>query len=639
MKMKRRMAFVAAMLAMTLTACTSAPTEPTTSTPEGSSAAANLSGTYTAAATGKNGDVNVTVTFADGKIASVEVGEHNETAGICDTPIERIPAAIVEYQSVAVDAVAGATMTSEAIINATKACIEQAGGAVANFEKKIEKPVNDAVVEVDCDVVVVGVGGSGSAAALAASQGGASVIAIEKTAMVGGSAAMSGGMAAVDSRLQKADPQTNFTGAQWLKEWLTQQNYMVNAPMVSKYISESGKTVDWLLDNGLELTFVGHSQEALADDPIRTYHVWANDDFGANISAIIENSIKKGGIQLYTETAAKEILMADGKAVGVVATQADGSTLQVNAKAVIIATGGYGASNEKMMEVLGFKANGINSGAQTGDGIQMGIEAGADTVGYSNVEFHGAHSAMDLVADAGVSNMGFNLDQVVTSAAMMWVNADGYRFTNEDICYDSSYIGNTTAQQGDHYYALLSQSMVDTLETSGTGSYGITIDNVGFGAPGYTVGDGWAGLQADINQGLSNGLTVKANTLEELAVAAGINAENLVATVEAYNAACKAGVDEMYSKDAQFLIPIENGPYYLVMGRATQLCSLGGLKIDTDMRVVDTNNNSIPGLYACGVDASGSMYNNAYVSYEGVTMGWALTSGRIAGENAAEYVK
>lgn len=530
MKKKRGMAFVAAILAITLAACASTPTEPAASTPEEPSAAAKLSGTYTAAATGKNGDVNVTVTFTDGQIVSVEVGEHNETAGICETPIERIPAAIVEYQSVAVDAVTGATMTSEAIINATKACIEQAGGTVADFEKKVDKPVNDTVVEVDCDVVVVGVGGSGSAAALAASQGGASVIAIEKTAVVGGSAAMSGGMAAVDSRLQKEDPQTNFTGAQWLKEWLSQQNYMVNVPMISKFIAESGKTVDWLLDNGLELTFVGHSQEALADDPIRTYHVWANDDFGANISAIIENSIKKGG-------------------------------------------------------------------------------------------------------------MGFNLDQVVTSAAMMWVNVDGYRFTNEDICYDSSYIGNTTAQQGDHYYALLSQSMVDTLEASGSGSYGITIDNVGFGAPGYTVSDSWTGLQADIDQGLSNGLTVKADTLEELAVAAGINAENLVATVEAYNASCKAGVDEMYSKDAQFLIPIEDGPYYLVMGRATQLCSLGGLKIDTEMRVVDTNNNSIPGLYACGVDASGSMYNNAYVSFEGVTMGWALTSGRIAGENAAEYVK
>ena len=165
---------------------------------------------------------------------------------------------------------------------------------------------------------------------------------------------------------------------------------------------------------------------------------------------------------------------------------------------------------------------------------------------------------------AGLPNGGASLNNMAILPATLWVDVDGYRFTNEDICYDSAYIGNVTAQ-------------------------------------------------------------------------AGINASNLVKTVETYNAYCEAGVDGMYSKDSQFLCAIEDGPYYVVTGRATELCTLGGLKISTDFEVVNTENAVIPGLYSAGVDCSGSLYNNSYVSYEGVTMGWCTTFGRLAGANAAAY--
>ncbi len=616
---------------------TETPTEAPVETPaetEAPAASGLTDGTYTAAARGNNGDVNVTVTISGGAIAAVEVGEHGETAGISDPAIERIPAAIVENQSVAVDTVSGATNTSNAILTAVKDCIEQAGGNVEDFSKPVEQVTSDAVEEYDADVVVVGAGGSGSAAAVAACQQGAKVIVLEKSASVGGSSAMSGGMAAVYSSLQNADSSVDFTAAQWLSDWLSQQNYMVSAPMIYKYITESGKTVDWLMENGMVFNFVGHHQEALMDSPFKTYHKWDGEGFAPTMANMLKQIEANGG-QLMLETPGRELIMEDGKVAGVIGKKADGTTVKVHAKSVVIATGGYGASAEKMQEVLGFKANGINSGAQTGDGIEMGIAAGAATEGYTNVEFHGAHSAFDLIAD--LPNGGESLNHMAINPSALWVNVDGYRFTNEDICYDSSYIGNVTARQGDHYYALVDQHFIDTLAETGEIGLGVTKDGAAFGAAGPAHDEAWPTLKEEIEAGLANGVTVKADTLEELAAKAGINAENLIASVEAYNASCEAGVDEMYSKEAQFLIPVKEGPYYLIMGRTTELCTLGGLKITTNMEVVDTENQVIPGLYSAGVDCSGSMYNNAYVSYEGVTMGWVMTSGRLAGEAAGAY--
>lgn len=604
--------------------------------PDSSMAQMLTDGSYTGVSKGNNGDVTVKVTVSGGAISAVEVVEHSETAGISDPAIERIPSAIVENQSVAVDAVSGATNTSNAILNAVKDCIKQAGSAPENYMQKVEKPVSNTAVEYTADVVVIGGGGSGMSAALAAHQSGAKVIVLEKSAVLGGSSVMSLGMGAWNSKFQQADPDTDFTAGEWLKDWLDQQNYMVSAPMIYQYITESGETVDWLSENGVVFDYVGHNQEALDGDAIRTYHMWGGDGLSAALNRFADTIENEGGM-ILTETAGKEILVENGAVSGVRAEKADGTTVNIKAKSVVVATGGYGASSDKMLELLGYKSNGINTGAQVGEGIDMAVAVGAEKQGESNVEFHGAHSAFDLIAD--LPNGGASLNNMAVEPSALWINVDGYRFTNEDICYDSAYVGNVTAAQGDHYYVLVDQSYVDTLESEGKIGLGITMAGAGFGSPAPEADATWDSLKAELEAGLENGVTVKADTLEELAEKAGINVKNLLATVENYNAACEAGEDVMYGKDPMFLVPVENGPYYLIMGRSTELCTLGGLKITTDMEVVSTEGKVIPGLYSAGVDCSGSLYNNAYVSYEGVTMGWAMTSGRLAGENAGAYAK
>ena len=592
-------------------------------------------GTYTGVGTGKDGDVQVFVTFEGGRIASVEVGEHNETPGICEPAIERIPTAIVESQSIAVDVVTGATMTSQAIIDAVADCIAQAGGSEEDFRAEVAVEKSTDVVELDCDVVIVGAGGSGMSAAMAANQAGAKVIIVEKSASIGGSSVMSMGMGAVGSSMQAESEMGQFTVSQWMSDWMAQQNYMVSAPMIYKYMTESGKTVDWLLENGVEMNYTGHEQGALEGNPIATYHVWGGEGLAANLQKNLERIVENGG-EIYTETAGKSIIMENGAAAGIVAEQADGTTLNIHAKAVVIATGGYGASAEMMEAVLGFKTNGINSGTQTGDGINMGVEAGAATEGLENVEFHGVAIPNELKPADLAFGAPDLVGLLVQDPSAVWVNADGYRFTNENICYDTAYLGNITSRQGDQYYAVINQKIVDIWENEGQAAEGRVTANTGFGP--LPVDQPWEGLTEALEKYMASGGVIKADTLDELAEKLGVNADHLKETFEMYNASCEKGEDEYLCKPAEFLTAMEEGPYYAIIGRSSELCTLGGLKITTDMEVVSTQNEVIPGLYACGADACGSMFNRVYVSYEGVTMGWAMTSGRLAGEGAAAYI-
>ena len=339
-------------------------------------------GTYAAASMGKNGDVNVSVTIEGGIITGVEVGEHMDDLEVCQAAIDTIPGAIVDSQSVAVDVVAGATLTSTAIIEAVKLCIEQAGGSAEDYMTAVEKAPAEAE-EYEADVVVVGAGASGAPAALSAIQSGASVIVVEKAGMVGGSGMMSMGMGAVGSSLQEG--KADFTVSQWLTDWLKQQNYMVSAPMIYKYISQSGDTVDWLVENGADITFLGHAQEALADNPIATYHTWGDGGYGAVAQTLIGKVEEAGGTVLL-QTAGKEVLMENGAVAGLRAEKSDGTPVVIKARAVILCTGGYGADADAMVALLGQKVNGINTGAQTGDGIAMGQAVGAQLDGEENVE-------------------------------------------------------------------------------------------------------------------------------------------------------------------------------------------------------------------------------------------------------------
>lgn len=480
-----------------------------------------------------------------------------------------------------------------------------------------------------CDIIVVGGGGAGFCAAMRAVELGKKVVLLEKAPSVGGSAAMARGVGAVGARDQRASAGGQFTTAQMMQDWMEQTNYMANFALVHEYLKHSGETVDWLQDLGCRLEYVGSVQEKHKDSPFQTYFIW--DTYKAGEMRRLIARVEEAGGKVLKNTAGEALIVENGGVRGVWARDAEGR-FAVYAPAVILCTGGYGNNEEMVLRATGgVKVNAINTGFQTGDGIRMAMDIGADTENLSAIEFHGCDSPCDKVSRPSIDRHGNELSRLSGFPAVLWLNRFGQRFVNEGVWDDISFTGNVTFRQGSEYYVLLDQQMVDILAQKGAGALGLTLD-----VRGLAPETPWTGLPEQLEQGQAAGIVYKGETLEELAAAAGLPAAALRQTVETYNAGCRAGTDEMYGKSAAYLHPIETGPFYLSEGRANQLCSLGGLRVDTGMRVLGEDRQPIPGLYAAGCDCSGGLVNNAYVSYEGVTMGWACTSGRLAAERAAK---
>jgi len=213
------------------------------------------------------------------------------------------------------------------------------------------------------------------------------------------------------------------------------------------------------------------------------------------------------------------------------------------------------------------------------------------------------------------------------------------RFASEAICYDSALVANATSANGGDYYVIIDSRSLRTLEAEG--SSGLGIDNsperlAGF--PLAPVNEPWAGLAAQFKTAIEVGGGFKSDTVEGLAEAMGMDPAVLARTVRGYNDICRSKNDVPFGKEAQYLIPIVEGPYYAALGRTVQLGGLGGISTDHRLNVTTMARKPIPGLYAAGADVSG-IYNNVYPLIEGVTAGWAYNSGRIAGESVLEDLR
>lgn len=479
-----------------------------------------------------------------------------------------------------------------------------------------------------CDVVVVGGGGAGFCAAMRANELGKKVILLEKAPAIGGSAAMARGIGAVGARDQLGDPRGGFTSAQLLRDWMEQTNYLANFALIHTYLKNSGATVDWLQDLGCRLDYVGTVQDKHRDSPFQTYFLW--DTYKAGEMRRLIKRLEENSGEVLTHTAGTELILEEGRVIGIWAQNGE-ERFPVYASAVILCSGGYGNNEEMVMRATGgVKANSISTGYQTGDGILMGMTAGGDTENLYAIEFHGCDSPCDKVSRTKIGGHGNELSKLCEFAATLWVNRGGLRFTNEEVGEDISYIGNVTFRQGSEYFVLLDQRMVDTLTEQGAAALGCSRP-----VRGIEPDVKWNALKGQLEDGIAAGFVHRGDTPQAAAQAAGVAAEPFLATLEDYNGYCRCGCDEMYGKSPALLQLITQGPYYLVEGRANYLCTLGGLRIDTSMRVLKPDLTPIPGLYAAGCDASGGLVNNAYVSYEGVTIGWACTSGRLAAEAAA----
>ena len=600
-------------------------------------------GKYTATATGNNGDIKIEVEFNENSIVGVSVVESKETEGLGDVAIDKLISQIVDGQTLAVDVVSGATNSCNALLEAVEKCATEAGGNIDSLKTKVESNSEAKVEEIETDVVVVGAGAAGSLAALSASNNGANVVLLEKAGTVSGAGTMAGGLFAADSNQQKE------AGKEVDKEWLYDQyvrdsSYYANSRLITRIIDEAGETVNYLEENGVNLLLMDSgagAQYAHVGMPA-TIHYY-QDGGSVAIQTLHDKVVENGGQVMY-ETPGEELIFdKDNKVAGVVAKKADGTTLRINAKSVILATGGFGGNAEMMTEVFGEKAGTGLIGTATGDGLNMAWSAGAAEEGIEVAQWFG----MKYGPEAKKMEDSGKLTDLVRNP-LLFVNTRGERFCNEEEAYESAALGTYMYNQPDgDMYIILNDSIIKEVAEKGLAEVfadrwghlygqGLTYQEAGH------VKDLDAMAEANrtpydytstIEDAVKCGVAFEANTIEELAKL--IDAPYLVEEVKNYNEMCKSGEDTQFYKDSKYMYDLEEGTFYAVKVDLRCLGTLGGVKINEDIQAVDEEGNAIENLWVAGSDAGG-LYGNNYVMFEGGTLGFAYTSGRLAGENAAQ---
>ena len=599
---------------------------------------AGVSGDFTGTAKGFGGDVSVTLTLTDGAITGCTAEGKDETEGVGSQAIAKMPGEIAESGSIAVDGVSGATVTSTAIKEAAAAALTAAGLNPDDYKTAVE---NDATAEdstVDADVVVVGAGGAGMTAAITAAGEGKSVVILESQSMVGGnSVRATGGMnaaktvyqdenefgesAGVEKTLKTAaekyaDNETitalaKTVSEQWAAYQANPTGYFdsvelmeldtmiggkgINDPeLVETLCANSADAIDWLDEHGITL----HNVSSFGGASVKRIHRPVNAEgktvsVGSYMIPLLQENCEKAGVKMMLDTTATEILTdANGAAVGVKATGASGETVTVNAKAVVLATGGFGANLDMVVkykpELKGFMTT--NAPGIQGQGIEMAQAIGAATVDMDQIQIHPTVEA----------NTAALITEGLRGDGAILINEEGKRFIDE--------VGT--------------RDVVSAAEIAQTGSYSWLV-----------VDQAMADASSVIQGYIKKGYTVTGATYEELGKAMGVDAAAFAETMEKWNGYVEAKNDPDFGRTS-FANPLNTAPYYAVKVTAGVHHTMGGLKINANTEVLNEKGEVIPGLFAAGevtggVHGANRLGGNAVADF--------TVFGRIAGAAASDY--
>lgn len=562
-------------------------------------------GTFTGAGKGKNGEgcIEVSVTVdANGVITAVEVTKNGDDAGISDPAVAKIPADIVEANSLSVDIVTGATLTSNGILAAVEDALKNAGLNPDDYMQAAESaPVQKRAEEQTTQVLVVGAGIGGLTAALSARQAGAEVIIIDKMPMAGGTTNLAGGiLVCVESELF-ADNRLESDSFEATRAYWEQK--MAHSGVESGYpdwerldgvLAETGKTVDWLVESGIE--FGAQPYPASSSYPMAL----ANGGGAGLINMLVKQCTDLGCTLMLNTRGTALVTDETGAIVGAVAETED-AVITFHAGSVILATGGI-SQNQELVEKYSPKltrAGLIPTSAvsHTGDGFLMALEVGAGTFDVFATPLFTTTVDPKLAALTDAS--------AVTIYAQLGVNANGDRFGNEAISagWDTmDYTASDMIQDGNapfwYIFDSSNEAVVAALE---------------------------AGVESDV--------VAKGETIEELARDMHVYTKNLVASCEAYSSAVAAGQDEQFGKAAAFLAPIEKAPFYAVKFYPTTFGSAGGVTTTDKGQVTTPDGSVIAGLYAVGEMSNRYFYNENYILAASLAM--YSTMGHRAGAQAA----
>ena len=482
----------------------------------------------------------------------------------------------------------------------------------------------------DYDVVVVGAGCSGANTAVRAAQAGLKVALVEKTSHLGGASLKSWAPSVPNSSFAKAAGASTDTEP-IIQNWIADSHWRVNAAAIRQLVNSSSAAVDWMAELGWNFTYLGMGADITA---LPDY-----DERGPLFDRMVEEFVVPEGALLLETTAKRLVENEDGSVGGVVVVDGEGRGMQLNARAVVIATGGYGANAAMVKEAFGFEGVFAGLPQNIGEGLEMAWHAGACKP--QNFGGQMLHQTLARATDsllASFDDFPAKYPMILSYVAnVLNVGSTGERFRSESLVLDAVPAANSSAYQGSFHYVVVSKSMMDTLEAEGLAGLGVdyTPGLPPEYKPVYDLDTPWEGIGDVFERMVDDGAGYKGDTPEDLARAAGMNVDTFVAQLASYDASCDAGVDEQYGKPAAYLKKLGEGPYYAIIAEENNLCSWGGLLVNTDYQVLDDAKLPIEGLYAVGNEAGGNLYNDTYVGF-GYGMANTITSGYLCGTKLGE---
>lgn len=571
-------------------------------------------GTYTGVAEGMGGEIHVEVVFSENRIESIEVIEDNETSGIGEQVFAQMPEQLLEYQSLDVDIISGATVSSVGLRLAIEDAIQQAEGDVEAL-RAVPMLAHHEDAEYEYDVVIAGGGLAGLTAALKAAKEGATVALIEKTGIIGGTAIYASGNIIGADEEQYVQPMFEA----WLERSAIQEVNPVNQELVQALVEVSPEVMELMYEAGVEF-----NEEIDEEDNFQTFRAKPNEKSIKNTESIYipsKDANKKGGAQwmeklhqacieagvdIYINTPATELIVSDeGVVTGVISNTEKYGNKVFNSGAVVLATGDY-ARNEEMTAELAPQAIGEYSATavgNTGEGITMALEAGAVLTDYQE-SMSGVFNAnpydMPMIGDP---TNGYPFEALL-------LNNDGVRVYKED--------GGSHPQK---------YNFVDPDELNGA-----------WCIMDAEIGEKFHRLEEYV-EATANGDQVirvyKAESIEELAEQMGLATDQVQAEVDRYNELVEQGEDTDFGKAAEFLSAIDDGTYYAAYLYDATRGNYGGIVTNVNAEVVDENGDPIEGLYASGTISSGEYFGDYYPGRQ--ALGIASHMGYVSGEKAAEF--
>ena len=551
-------------------------------------------GSYTGEAQGIFVPVKVTVRVSETGIETVLIDATGETPELGGVAAEKMAMAIMTAQTPNVDTVSGATVTSNAIIAAATSALEQAGADIAVLDANRKDTKDDGPKEektIDTEIVIIGAGGAGMTAAIMLKQAGKDFVILEKMPYVGGNTTKAtGGMNASETHYQK-EQGIEDSNALFAADTMKGGHALNDSALVAMMANSSAGAIDWLDTIGAELPKISFSGGASVN---RIHAPEDGSGVGAYLVDRFSAKLNELGVDVMLETAATELLAdADGKITGVKAEGPD-AIYTINAKAVILASGGFGA-NEEMYTTYRPDLKGTvttNAPGATGDGIVMAQALGADLVDIEQIQLHPTVEQTTSIL----------ITESVRGDGAILVNQSGERFTNELLTRDAVSAAEL-AQEGSYAYIIFDQKLRDNLKA--------------------------------IEKYVKSGITVQADTIEGLAEQLAIDPATLAKTLADWNEIVKNQRDTQFGRTTGMKEDLTTPPYYAIRIAPGIHHTMGGVKINVAAEVINTEGTAIPGLFAAG-EVCGGVHGGNRLG--GNAVADIVIFGRIAAESAMAYI-